>query len=303
MWIFLAAMAASIAMVSPAQGQALPHGVDAQLVHPSPFGSAVLGLDAADVGNTGLTVGLFTTYLRKPVEINGPATENRPSATIRDAIGAELTAALHTNDRLEIGVALPFTLFQNGERDDGDGDTDLSSSAMGDIRIGFRMDVYRRRALEMAVIATVTTPTGNDRAYAGSGAFTTEPRIMLGVRDRRGGAALSGGIRVRESARLAGGIDIGTAGVAHASMHLHVASGLDVVGGAMALIGGSRRESPIEGIAGIRYRMRCWELSVGAGAGLNDGVSDTVGRVLVGVRYAVDRARPRPSGQASPRTR
>lgn len=292
------------ATASTSSAQTLPQGIDSQLLHPSPFRSAVLGLDAAEEpGLGGLTTGLFTTYLRKPVEAPGTAVAGRPSAVVHDVVGLELQGAIRTQ-KLELGVAVPFTTYQDGHRDDGTGQTALNRFAMSDLRFGIRINAHQYRALNIAVLAMITAGTGKDRQFAGAGTLVTEPRFLVGLRDHRGGVAVSAGIRVRESARLAGDINLGTAGVAHMSGHYRVASGLDVVAGVSGIVGGSERESPAEAIAGVRYRKPRWELMLGAGRRVTDGVGASRARVFLGARYLIDRAPRPPSGNlAAPRTR
>jgi hypothetical protein len=157
-----------------------------------------------------LAASLVTTYLSRPIglRIGSPDPEGTVVYLVDDAIDATLLPAWGVTDRLELALALPLRVFQDGV---GLGevlgtDEELPAVAMRDVRFGFALAALPPSPRLPSVVARLdfSMPTATTAAFAGSSGATIVPSVAGAYRIGRVGLGGELSARVRKEDELAG---------------------------------------------------------------------------------------------------
>jgi OmpA-OmpF porin, OOP family len=204
--VSLASAFVGVAYAPAAWAQAVPadRSFDVQLwqaaLGPRPY----FTLDSAKVpGHMQFALTLATSYQRNPFTletIQGTTRVEEDVEVVRDQVTTELGMAMGLIDKLQVGLAIPFVVYQKGDDFTGTGvptGDALSGASLGDIRLEAKYEVASfgpSQEFAFAVIPALTVPTGNDDKFTGDKSVTgrfkalTEMRIdpvraaaMLGV--------------------------------------------------------------------------------------------------------------------------
>ena len=194
---------------APAQVSGGP--VDLQLFRPAIDSKGYITLDASQVlGHLDLSFGLVLNYARRPLSIAGaptggvwcadPTTPGEacpPTARlssrfqVKNLATGHLQAAVGLFRHLELGIGLPLTLWSGdtqpnpAARDQGS----IDAQGIGDLALHLKGRVLdtSRYPLGLAVVTTVTLPTGDEKSFLGSGRVGLLPRLVLDREFLRGG--------------------------------------------------------------------------------------------------------------------
>jgi outer membrane protein OmpA-like peptidoglycan-associated protein len=161
-------------------------------------------------------------------------------------------------------------------------------TALGDLSLHARFELWRGSAVALAASAQVTLPTGDEDAYAGSDGLVMKGVGILGVRAGRLRMAGNLGVRVRTSSAVLGNIEQGQEMVFGAGLAVRLLRGLDAIGEVFGStpLGGEGRLTPLEGLVGTRvWVTEQVAFSAGGGMGLTSGVGAPDARVFVGVAW------------------
>ena len=97
---------------------------------------------------------------------------------VRDQLTTELGLAIGLVDKFQLGISLPFAVYQNGDDFDANGvptGEDLSGGSMGDIRIEGKYQAPSfgsSQEFTFAIVPGLTIPTGDDEKFYGDKTVT-----------------------------------------------------------------------------------------------------------------------------------
>lgn len=198
-----------------------------------------------------IAFGLLTTYLVQPIQIYTPSPG--PNGSYRAAIGDQLDAtflfAYGVTDRLELDLALPVTVFQDGAGTGPiDGSGDVSSTVTRDMRFGLTYAFVRRpkkhpwrhdaSGFGLTGRFEVSAPTGDTEAFASEPNAVFIPSIAADYRSHRFFVGAELGVRIRPMTDFLGS-RIGTQGVVAGGV------GFDVLSRELLTVTGEVRLLPV----------------------------------------------------------
>jgi hypothetical protein len=157
-------------------------------------------------------VGLVTSYLYRPIglRIASPDPEGTTVYAVEHVLAATFLVSFGVGDRVELDLAAPVVLFQDGSsKSDVVGTTEaLPRSAVGDVRFGATVSFLRREPRDDGVGLTgrfeMAAPSGLVGAFSGYPGPTWAPGATFDVRAAGFTFGLDAGARLREDAELAG---------------------------------------------------------------------------------------------------
>jgi hypothetical protein len=198
-----------------------------------------------------ISFGLVTTYLLRPIRIATPSPG--PSGSNADAIGDQLDAtflfAYGVTDRLELDLALPVTVFQDGAGTGPiDGSGSIAASATRDMRLGLTYAFVRRprkhpwrhdtSGFGLAGRFEMSAPTGDANAFASEPTAVFVPSVAADYRSHRFFMGAEVGVRIRPVTDFLGS-RIGTQGVIAAGV------GFDILQNELLTLTGEVRFLPV----------------------------------------------------------
>src|SRR5262245_16595566 len=227
---------------SPAARAQSQDRLDLQIFRPAIDSKGYVTLNGSQVLGPGdVSFGLVTTW--------GRGVLRSGTSEVRDLIAPQLQAAVGLSRRLELGIGVPLAV-SNGTMGADQGVGDLALSAKLRLLPGVRYPVG------VALVGTVTLPTGDSARFFGEDQVIVQPALVvdkqLGSRLR---AAVNLGARIRPHDRSAG------ADVSSGSEMLWGAGAawsvvprrFDVVGELWGALGVSgQRNRPAEADAGVK---------------------------------------------------
>jgi hypothetical protein len=159
--------------------------------------------------------GLLTSYQSRPIVLQIPSPG--PSGSDQNVIDHQLTTTFlwsyGVTDRLELGLAMPVTLFQDGTGVSPlTGGKSLQGTAMRDLRFGMAYAIVPRTRTEpekqghygLAGRFVVSAPTGDRDQFAGERSAAFVPSIAGDYRRGKWFAGAEIGARLRATTELAG---------------------------------------------------------------------------------------------------
>lgn len=149
------------------------------------------------------------TYYHRPIglRISSPDPNGTTIFAVENALSATFAAGAGVTDRLQLGIAAPVMLFQDGagKSDVVGSDERLPRSAVGDMRFGAQLSILRRDVEGPGLSARfeMAAPTAHQDAFAGFQSATWAPGVAFDYRigDWQLGADLCA--RIRQSNLLA----------------------------------------------------------------------------------------------------
>jgi outer membrane protein OmpA-like peptidoglycan-associated protein len=145
-------------------------------------------VDSAQVpAHKQFNLSLVTNYQRSPFSIYTVKAGDSLSQSVdvvRNQISSELTGAIGLLGRFQLGVAIPLTLFMDGQRFNSIGQPDgtsLSASGIGDVRFEGKAFLTRfgpDEEFALSVAPGITLPTGNESKFLGDATVTGRIRAI-----------------------------------------------------------------------------------------------------------------------------
>ena len=189
--------------------------VDADNLWPRPGGGPLFAIGSAATAPEGkASFGLVLSYLSRPIGLR--VTSPDPGGTVIYALDNMLDAtflwSLGLTDRLEVTLAAPVTLYQDGAglADVLGADTVLPRSTLRDPRIGVSFAILPRPrvgspdGLALTARFDLGVNTGDEDSFAGAASATAAPSAVAEYRLGIVGVAAEGGARIRRASTLAG---------------------------------------------------------------------------------------------------
>jgi hypothetical protein len=159
-----------------------------------------------------VTVAFSTQYSQKPIVLTAPGPD--PYGTEVEAVGhvLDLTAAsaMGLLPRLEVGIAVPIVLSQNGTGVSSGTSLrteELSSFALRDPRLSVGFDLFDVTGDELRLSSkasyTLSMPLGDETAFAGDRGVVNAPQLGIVARWQGFTFGTALGLRLRAPVRLA----------------------------------------------------------------------------------------------------
>jgi outer membrane protein OmpA-like peptidoglycan-associated protein len=242
--------------------------------------------------------GLIVSYVHEPLTLLNP--DGDEILGVGHQVTADFLWSFGLWDRLQLGLALPVVVSQDGEGiapiacpDPADCEVPaLAATAIRDIRLDAKLRLGKTgvaRALGAGI--SVSLPTGDDQNFAGTDGVSVLPMLMLGglrpTPRLRLGAAIGG--------RLRGETEVADAKFG-SELWARVGAGYEVVPrlaisaeyfGSLPLVDGA--DERMEVIGAVRFspdRAEDVTLELGGGAGLSESAGSPAFRAIAGVSYA-----------------
>ena len=171
------------------------------------------------IGSTGTTppgrvaFGIVGSYLSRPIELRVPSPdlEGTDVPVVDNAFDVTFLWALGVTDRLELTIASPVTLWQDGAGLSAavGSEDQLPSSSIRDVRFGLALALLARPRVgpqtgpALTSRAEFSLPTGDDAAFAGADGAVAAPSLTGDWRFGRLLVALELGARIRKESQLA----------------------------------------------------------------------------------------------------
>lgn len=134
------------------------------------------------------SIGLWGDYEKDPLVLYNVATGQRLGALVDNRVGLGLTGAVGFFGFLELGVELPFILYQSQDASVAQYETGspppLAVAGLGDLRLipKIRFLDGDRSFFDGAIILGVTFPTGGGANYFGDSTVTFSPELAISKR-------------------------------------------------------------------------------------------------------------------------
>jgi MYXO-CTERM domain-containing protein len=269
-------------------------GFDIQRFHPSLAHTTgyVTASGATILPHLGWEVGALWNYADDPLVLVGSDGE-RLGSVVAGQLGMDLYGALGLWDRVQLGVGIPFVLYQSS--DSGLAVEGAANAGVGDIRLvpqALLFSTGDALNFKLALLVDMRLPTGASDRFQGSG-FSAEPALAadltfgdktrlganLGYLIREDGVFRNLEVTDRFTWALAADIPVG-------SSIVHV---VPEISGEVSLTADDRgrEETPFELLlSGRVFPGELLMLDAGVGFGINDGVGVPDWRLFVGVTFS-----------------
>lgn len=288
---FLTALAATL-IAGPASAQ---ESLPVQQFAPAPGGdnNYVTVQGTAVVPSLKPAVGLYLNYAHDPLIIRRVETDAERSL-VEHHVQLDLIAAIGLFDVLELGLAIPLTLYQaSGDPVATLPSRDVDGFTTGDIKLYPKVSILDgREGFGLAFLVPITLPTGSPENLQGNESVTLEPRLALQYAfSRQFRIGLTGGFLWRPEAQTLFNIDLGNELTFGAGIEYEIAEdkfAVIVEGyGKLSLESGTQAEErPIEvALAGRWWAATNHALTLGVARGLTDGYGSPDFRVFLGYNY------------------
>lgn len=302
----IALLSAAVALLAPwASAHAQSAAIDINRFHPAPGSGRIMATELADVGpDMYLVPQLFFHYAKDPMVFT---VGGEPVATsVRTRLTAELSLALALAERYQIALALPVTMFQDGEEipvmpgfEDVSPPATLSTAGLEDLRFSGKGIFWADQGYALGGSVHATLQTGNEGSFMGSRLPTFEAKLVGHTRQGKLTASLNLGWLVASTERVfltETGMGFTFGAGAQYDVYEY-ASGVLALGAEFFGLVHSLddvREVPLELIASAKASVDDWTFFLGAGPGVTRGYGEPDFRVLTGLSLAYDLDRPPP---------
>ncbi len=316
-----------------AQAQGVSQNISAERLRPAIDENGIIDVEWASVpDHLAFNLGAWAWYAHNPMVlhvVDRDGTATRVQTLVENRLGGSLIASLGLFQRVQLGVELPYVLFQ--ARPDADtskpgaalvGDQ-LQAAGFGDLRLSPKIALWRTKQddapFDIAVIPTVTLPTaallndvilgGGDTRWMGEPAPTFAPE--LAVSRALGSLRLAGnvGYRLRfpsENVGLIVGSElfyrIGVAYRTDSLLKLPLEVGTSLSGQTGSLNSYESNHNPLEWLAQVKYDVLPFlQAHVGGGLGAIGGYATPDFRVFAGMQFVPPSTKaPEPEPQPEP---
>ena len=287
---------ACVSLLPPARGAADVSGFNGQRFTPAVGTAGGFAVERPFVApHLGYGFGLFLNYANDAVVMRdaGGTVVARP---LDSALSFDLLASLGLFDVFELGLDVPLHAVHEGDALLINGRTVRAGTGIGDLRLVPKVALAtwgRRARYAFGLAVPVTLPTGSSEGLRGDGVVTAEPKLLLGMRGARFGATVNAGVRLRPGSQPLGQ-ELTFGGAIQYALFARkdiVDLTVEATGGGFLNPDLAIKRVPLELIAGAVLKPApAWEIYVGAGPGLTDGLGAAAFRLVAGVRFT-----PRPS--------
>jgi large repetitive protein len=298
-----------VAFAAAAAAAAQDNGFGAQNFQVAPgYGSFLTVEGSAVPPGLGGGVGGLLSYQYKPLVLHGcdavedgmctDWADDEGTALVKHHLSIDVYGSLSLFRILELGVAVPAVLYQEGE--DGPAGTGVQGPSgkvgLGDVRAHVKWDLmhtfgYAGEFVGLALVPVVTFPTANaidSESFMGDSSVTVHPKLAFGLNFSRVRLGLNVGYLWRKTSDFTPVTEVGPRLSYGAAVEVLFN---DRVSGIVELFGQNGfvpdvSQSPLEGDLAARIKTDSGiAVTVGGGAGIIAGVGTPVVRAFAGLAW------------------
>ena len=241
--------------------------------------------------------GMLMSYARRPLILASlrDGVSRRTLVVADHRVEADLYASMGLLGRLEMSVALPVGLHQEGPGLEGG---TLTAAGIGDVRLGVKVVIVDpgARGFGAALTPQVSFPSGDPADLRGDGFLTASPALAVGHLGRRHRAAAEAGVTLRQAGAVRN-LRVGQQVFYRAGVGWLFAPSFEVLSelaGRTSAQGlfqddgdGVADESPLEALASARISIHGdLYVTVGGGTGVIAGYGAPQFRLFAGASWA-----------------
>ena len=298
-YLGLALLAAAVALPSTARGQAgaapTVSGLDIQHFRPAmgPWDGVVVP-SAQVAGHLSLSGGLLLNYARRPLIFESLSDGQLLRSIVDNRVQGDAFMAFGLIDRLELGLSVPVSLYQDGSGGSPIGEGDVGAFGIGDVRLRAKMLLreFTEPGLSLGLLLDISLPSGDETDFFGEGTTGWGPSLLLTHARSSHRAMVQLGYRFREAQEIYN-LDLDDelfyrAGVELPLVQQKVELLAELYGSLLAKDPfDSQDVSPLEFILGNRYRVwKALTLTLGFGFGLIKGYGTPEYRIFAGAAWS-----------------
>ena len=284
--------AVAILAIASSSQTAQAQGFDTEIFKPGTSSTSFLSQESPQVlPSWTMNLGVSLNLVSDPLVLRDPDTGDAimNGVVVSDRRGAYLTAGVGLFGRLEVGIALPMVLSQDGQGNLLENSPDLNSASLGDVRLTAKAALWRKGNMRLAAALAASLPAGNSDELYGEQGVSAAPQLIAGWQRGRASIALNLGAHFRETtveSDLAIGDEL-TAGAGAQVELLHRRAWLLAEAYTRsALTEATAENSPAEALVGLRATVwGPYQVQAAVGAGLGRGYGAPAFRGLFGVFY------------------
>ncbi len=291
-------IAVMLALLGTAQAQEqieVNYPIDIELYRPytDTFGYAVTE-SSTTLGHLQVGVGFFGQYSSDSLVLLDPNEQRYigPGPTFPDGVldersTVDLQVGFGLGNIFALTVDVPAVVWQSGFEPAGEGSevptNDIVASGIQDVRITPKLTILEIEEavspVGLAIMNTVTVPSGSPRSFIGEGGITTIPMAVFEAADAsvhdgeyQVRAAINAGARIKEPDRFRD-LDFGTEFVWRGAISARPVKLFEVGGDVHGRVAGNRIAlAPVEIMPWIKFHGGYASIGGGVGVGLNPGV-------------------------------
>jgi outer membrane protein OmpA-like peptidoglycan-associated protein len=270
---------------------------DVQQFAPTAHGNGFFTVESANVPKSlDVRAQLYLIYANRPLQLVA-ANGSRLAGIVDHRFDANLAGSISLIDRISIALSVPMALYQSASLTGVSGVTqNLAAVAFGDLRVSAKgaLLAQRRFGIDLAVLFSMTIPTGYERGFAGDKTVTLSPEVAIGRKFGPVRAAFNFGYTWRQRSqlvnlvvdqelyyRLGVGFDLGR------FVNVPIELLGEIFGKTSAILPFQRIEqNPLEWVLGARYSiLKQLVVSAGLGRGFTPGYGSPNIRVFAGLTF------------------
>ncbi|MFT6397060.1 MAG: hypothetical protein ACJAYU_001806 [Bradymonadia bacterium] len=159
-------------------------GFSTQQFNPNPTQSLNLFnvASARILGNAQWGMGLLADYADDPLVTNA---DGDTLGIVHSQLVLNAVASVGLGDRLEVGIAVPGVLYQDGENIPGLVDGSEAGAGLGDPRFALKVLVFNNDSADspggagLAILVDTFIPLGDPNAFQGDNGIRVHPRLAF----------------------------------------------------------------------------------------------------------------------------
>mgnify|MGYP001553233262 CR=1 FL=1 len=207
--LILVAVVGLLAAASPSHAQRSGGPVDIQLFRPAIDSKGLITLNASQVlGHLDLSFGLVVNYARNPFAIGKQISLGgglQSIYAVEHMATGNLQAAIGLFKYVEFGIGLPLTFWSGDSDPDRKADANnpdrggIDAQGAGDLAFHLKGRILNtsKHPVGLAVMASVTVPTGGKDSFLGEGRVTVTPTVIVDKDFFRGRLRLAANVGAR----------------------------------------------------------------------------------------------------------
>jgi outer membrane protein OmpA-like peptidoglycan-associated protein len=267
---------------------------NAELFRPSPGISYLSVRDAKILSALQYQFGAFLNFADDPLIVVDE--NNNETKLVDNQFALDIMGAIGLGNYVEVGMAIPIALFQDGDTAPNINTAEVQSGQLGDIRLSAKLrvigDPKAQDGFFLSVIPELTLPSGNSGSFFGSAGSMALFGAAASYRNGPLALGFNAGFRFQSEPVAVDNLNLGNSADVGLGVSYQISKAVSLLAeadGSLALseVGITTGQSPIEGRAGAKIRVTDNIIvPIGLGTGLTNGVGAPDIRVLAGLMFA-----------------
>ncbi|MCA9522313.1 MAG: thrombospondin type 3 repeat-containing protein [Myxococcales bacterium] len=288
---FIVPFLAAMIVLAPMQKAHAVENANTQTFNPAVNSKGLAISESGDIErHLDWQIHLLFNYAYKPAVLRHPGTGEEIQTLVKHRLGGNLLFAIGFVDWIELGLDLPFTLYQSGSQLD-DSQKGLRAASTGDLRLVGKVGFLKsyKHGVGLSLQLNATFPTSLKDSGTGDRFITFNPMLNFSTGgpfwfSMNVGYTLRKGKDVR-NLNLDDQINF-RMGIGGTIPRVRLTLFAEAMADLQAKKPFSRTEDiPIEVLFGFRLRLGHWHLLAGGGFGVVQGLGAPLARGFLGVSY------------------